>query len=89
MTSVDEAGRNETQPDASENTKPTSFNKDSNMRFIHDIYLAKVGESWTNERLLSVFEPAVERLSLDDEAAKKLRDFVRYQLVGKRSRQVP
>lgn len=55
------------------------------MRFIHDIYTATMGESWTNERLLPVYEQAVERLPLDDEPLAKLRDFVRFQLVGKRS----
>src|SRR5690349_21393383 len=58
------------------------------MRFIHDVYTAPVGECWTNERLLPVYEQAVERLPLDDESLGKLRDFVRFQLVGKRSRRV-
>lgn len=58
------------------------------MRFIHDIYTATLGECWTNERLLPVYEQAVERLPLDDEPLEKLRDFVRFQLVGKRSRHV-
>jgi alkylresorcinol/alkylpyrone synthase len=56
------------------------------MHFINEIYSAAVGEPWPNERLLAVYEPAVERLGLDDEAFGKLRDFVRFQLVGKRSR---
>jgi alkylresorcinol/alkylpyrone synthase len=58
------------------------------MRFINEIHTASVGECWTNERLLAVYEQAVERLALDDEARGKLRDFVRFQLVGKRSRRV-
>jgi alkylresorcinol/alkylpyrone synthase len=58
------------------------------MRFIHDIFTASVGEHWTNERLLPVYEHAVERLPLDDVGIAKLRDFVRFQLVGKRSRHV-
>jgi predicted naringenin-chalcone synthase len=58
------------------------------MRFIHDIYTALLGECWSNERLLPVYEQAVERLPLDDEPLGKLREFVRFQLVGKRSRRV-
>src|SRR5262245_13125736 len=56
------------------------------VRFINQIYQANVGEVWTNERLLSVYEPAVLRLALDEEPRQKLRDFVRFQLVGQRSR---
>src|SRR5262249_22274997 len=56
------------------------------MRCINDIHTAPVGESLTNERLLPYFEQAVDRLALDGEAARKLRDFVRFQLQGKRSR---
>jgi predicted naringenin-chalcone synthase len=56
------------------------------MRFINQIYQANVGEVWTNERLLAVYEQAVERLALDAEPRQKLRDFVRFQLVGQRSR---
>ncbi len=58
------------------------------MRFIHDIYTATIGECWTNERLLPVYERAVEQLPLEDEPLGRLRDFVRFQLVGKRSRHV-
>ncbi len=58
------------------------------MRFIHDIYTASVGECWSNERMLPVCETAVERLPLDDESLGKLLDFLRFQLVGKRSRRV-
>jgi hypothetical protein len=56
------------------------------MRFINDIHTASVGERWSNERLLPVYEQGVERLGLEGEAAKALRDFVRFQLVGQRSR---
>jgi predicted naringenin-chalcone synthase len=56
------------------------------MRFINDIFTAKLGECWTNERLLPVFEQAVGRLPLGDEAVGKLLEFIRFQLVGKRSR---
>jgi alkylresorcinol/alkylpyrone synthase len=58
------------------------------MRYINDLYTASVGEQWSNERLLTVLEQAVERLALDDEPKGKLLDFVRFQLVGKRSRHV-
>jgi alkylresorcinol/alkylpyrone synthase len=60
--------------------------RDFNMRFINDIQTAAVGEPWSNERLHPVYEQAVGRLALDDQALGKLRDFVRFQLVGKRSR---
>jgi alkylresorcinol/alkylpyrone synthase len=56
------------------------------MRFINDVFTASVGTAWSNERLLPVYEQAVERLELTDDARVKLRDFVRFQLVGKRSR---
>jgi predicted naringenin-chalcone synthase len=56
------------------------------MRCINDIWTASVGERWTNERVLPAYEQALERLALDDVARGKLRDFVRFQLVGKRSR---
>jgi hypothetical protein len=56
------------------------------MRFLNAIHTAAVGERWSNERLLPVYEQGVERLGLDDEATKALRDFVRFQLVGQRSR---
>jgi len=56
------------------------------MRFINEIHTASIGESWSNEQLLPVYEQAVERLALSEEARHKLRDFVRFQLVGKRSR---
>jgi alkylresorcinol/alkylpyrone synthase len=55
-------------------------------RFINGIFTAPVGTPLTNDRLLAVYEQAVERLPLDDEARRQLRDFVRFQLVGKRSR---
>jgi alkylresorcinol/alkylpyrone synthase len=56
------------------------------MRAINAIYAPVVGERWTNQKLLTVFEPALDRLSMDDEAREKLRQFVRFQLVGERSR---
>lgn len=56
------------------------------MRYINDIHTVSVGENWSNEQLLQVYEQALERLALDDQARHKLRDFVRFQLVGKRSR---
>src|SRR5262249_41602420 len=56
------------------------------MRYINELFTAPVGEAWTNERLLAVYEAAVERLPLEREAQTTLRDFVRFQLVGERSR---
>ncbi len=43
------------------------------MRFINAICTASVGEPLSNERLLAVYEQAVERLPLDDEPLRKLR----------------
>ncbi len=56
------------------------------MRFLHDIYTASVGQRWTNEQVLPVFEQAVERLALEEESRHKLRDYIRFQMVGQRAR---
>jgi predicted naringenin-chalcone synthase len=56
------------------------------MKFINDIYLAPVGESWSNDRALVVFEEAIDQLTLDEESRKKLRSFVRFQMIGDRVR---
>jgi alkylresorcinol/alkylpyrone synthase len=56
------------------------------MRFINHICTAAVGARWSNEQLLPVYQQAIERLPLDAEARTKLTDFVRFQLVGQRSR---
>lgn len=56
------------------------------MRYINDIYCTSPGEVWDNQRLLAEFEPLVEKLPLPAEELEKLRDFVRFQLVGERSR---
>jgi alkylresorcinol/alkylpyrone synthase len=56
------------------------------MRYINSIFTAAVGERWHNQTLLAKFEPLVERLPLGEEERTKLRDFVRFQLVGERSR---
>jgi predicted naringenin-chalcone synthase len=56
------------------------------MRFINELFTASIGEELTNERLLSDYEQAIDRLPLEGEALQELRDFVRFQLVGERSR---
>jgi predicted naringenin-chalcone synthase len=56
------------------------------MRFINDIYTADFGRRWENKEVLAEFEPIIERLELDDETRGKLLSFVRFQLVGERSR---
>jgi alkylresorcinol/alkylpyrone synthase len=56
------------------------------MRYINELYTAAVGQPWANERLLVAYEQAVERLPLKDDQRLALRDFVRFQLVGERSR---
>ncbi len=56
------------------------------MRFINEIFTAQFGVSLTNERLLAVYEEAVGRLGLDDGAQRSLREFIRFQLGGERTR---
>jgi predicted naringenin-chalcone synthase len=56
------------------------------MRFINDLYTAPVGEGWSNERLLPVYQEAISRLPLEAPAIDELQSFVRFQLVGERSR---
>src|SRR5579862_9821912 len=57
------------------------------MRFINEIFTAPVGEGWSNQRLLPEYEKAIDRLQMTDEEREPLRKFVRFQLVGERSRQ--
>jgi predicted naringenin-chalcone synthase len=54
------------------------------MRFINEIFTAPLGEVWTNERLLSAYEQTIEALPAAER--ETVRDFVRFQLVGERSR---
>jgi alkylresorcinol/alkylpyrone synthase len=56
------------------------------MRYINDMYLAPLGERWSNARLLACFESSIERLPMDEAELGRLRDFVRFQLVGERWR---
>jgi predicted naringenin-chalcone synthase len=56
------------------------------MRYIHQIYPAYAGTRFSNQELLSVFEPYLQRLPMDEEERTRLYDFVRFQLVGERSR---
>src|SRR5689334_18050622 len=56
------------------------------MRFINELYTAPIGDKWSNERLLPVYQDAIGKLSLDDAAREELQSFVRFQLVGERSR---
>lgn len=58
----------------------------STPRFIHRIFAPELGTAWDNERLLSVFEDLITGLEMGEEERTKLRDFVRFQLVGERSR---
>ena len=55
-------------------------------RFINRIYFAEFGERWENARLLKAFEPHLGRVALDDTGRVKLRDYVRFLLVGERCR---
>src|SRR5688572_25460637 len=54
------------------------------MRFINEIVTTPLGEKWTNERLLPAYEEAIE--SLPEAQQQEVREFVRFQLVGERSR---
>jgi alkylresorcinol/alkylpyrone synthase len=56
------------------------------MRYINEIFCAAPGEVWDNQRLLAEFEPLIEKLPLPEAEMVSLRDFVRFQLVGERSR---
>ena len=54
------------------------------MRFINDIFTAPLGVAWTNERTLAAYEAAIDALPAEDQ--ETIRSFVRFQLVGERSR---
>jgi alkylresorcinol/alkylpyrone synthase len=56
------------------------------MRYINQIFTTEFGERWDNQRLLPVFEGIIEGLEVPEEERTKLRDFVRFQLVGERTR---
>jgi alkylresorcinol/alkylpyrone synthase len=56
------------------------------MRFINEILTPAIGEEWTNVRLLAAYEQAIEGLAVDDATMQELQEFVRFQLVGERSR---
>lgn len=56
------------------------------MRYINDIFCSTPDEVWSNDRLLEAFQPLVAELPLPDDEREKLGDFVRFQLVGERSR---
>jgi alkylresorcinol/alkylpyrone synthase len=58
------------------------------MHFIHQIFAAQPGERWDNQRMLAAFEPMIECLPLSPGDLMALKQFVRFQLVGKRSRYV-
>lgn len=58
------------------------------MRFINELYTAALGEPVSNEQLLPRFEQAIDRLPLAPPAAEVVREFVRFQLIGERSRRV-
>lgn len=58
------------------------------MRTINAIYTTELGREWTNERLLPRFQECVDRLPLGEPERVRLRDFVRFQLVGQRARRV-
>src|SRR5690348_14953334 len=58
------------------------------MRFINAIFTAQIGAPLSNARLLALYEEAAGRLGLDEAAERGLREFIRFQLGGERSRHV-
>jgi alkylresorcinol/alkylpyrone synthase len=58
------------------------------MRFINEVFTPPIGEQWTNVRLLAAYEQAIDRLAADAATVQEVREFVRFQLVGERSRRI-
>jgi predicted naringenin-chalcone synthase len=56
------------------------------MRFVNEFYTSPLGEEWTNARLLDAYEEALDNLAVEAAHKQELREFVRFQLVGERSR---
>lgn len=56
------------------------------MRYINQIYTALPSELWDNARLLAAYEELIAQLDAPTETRDRVRDFVRFQLVGQRSR---
>lgn len=58
------------------------------MRYIENIYTARLGSSIDNQALLGVCEPFIDQLPLNTEKLDELRSYVKFCLVGQRSRDV-
>lgn len=58
------------------------------MRYINEIFAPELGETWENQRVLTLFEEIIAAKEMDDAEREKLLAFVRFQLVGERSRRV-
>jgi len=58
------------------------------MRYINDIFTATVGRPVDNAELLAGFEPYLGALPIEPGPLQELRAFVRFCLVGQRSRQM-
>jgi predicted naringenin-chalcone synthase len=56
------------------------------MRYINQFFSTPIGEAWENTKLLSEYEGCIDALPVDEEERHKIREFVRFQLVGERSR---
>lgn len=57
------------------------------MRYINEIYTTPdLGQEWDNAHALEAFEGYIADLEMEEPERKKLLDFVRFQLVGERSR---
>src|SRR4051794_1559292 len=55
--------------------------------YINQVYTALAGGRFDNAAMLATFEPILEGFDIEEEQRKRLLDFVRFQLVGTRSRQ--
>lgn len=58
------------------------------MRYIEAIYTARLGRPVDNRTLLGVCEPFIDQLPLDSGKLGELRNYVKFCLVGQRSRDV-
>jgi alkylresorcinol/alkylpyrone synthase len=56
------------------------------MRYINQIFAGEFGQQWDNRRLLAGFEEIIVGMPIEDSERQTLLDFVRFQLVGERSR---
>ena len=56
------------------------------MKYINQIFAPELGVACDNQTLLGLFRPYIEAMEMSEEERTRLWDFVRFQLVGERSR---